>query len=377
MIETSVWTQQLHANNGRLTITLDCKATESSYELTLRGSSEVLFTADPLNPPDANLYSLYPMIERDLTALGDSDISQLIFAEYKMYPLLTPEAEAVLLLRHIVNGEANARQRLVLSNIGLVIAIAQAYDTPYIPLVDLVQTGVIGLIRAIDEFSLSKAIRNHRLGKLSTYATWKIRRELQEFFAGQSHIMAVSREFSAFMGKVKDTITALAIDYIGEYVPIRIITLELLSNEVMYPIFTENDIQAEDLPKHQLLINKVEAALALLSRKSLDSPHFRGEADGPTIEDMIEIRTEPISDQVGRRELKSTLLRLINISRISKRDAQIIIMYYNLNGDTPDMSLEAIGRELGLTKAAMHVALKKSLSKLRHPKYTRVLRKYL
>src|SRR5262249_38836739 len=100
------------------------------------------------------------------------------------YPLLTP-AEEVALAKRIERGDAAAKERMINSNLRLVISIAKRYQGHGVPLGDLVQDGVIGLNRAVEKFDWRRGF------KFSTYATWWVRQACQRAISGQSATIRV------------------------------------------------------------------------------------------------------------------------------------------------------------------------------------------
>ena len=112
------------------------------------------------------------------------DSLQLFFAEIGRYPLLTA-AEEVALAKRVERGDPAAKERMINSNLRLVVSIAKRYPGHGVPLLDLVQDGVIGLNRAVEKFDWRKGY------KFSTYATWWIRQAVQRSVSGQSRTIRV------------------------------------------------------------------------------------------------------------------------------------------------------------------------------------------
>ena len=108
------------------------------------------------------------------TSSGTTDALTLFMTRAGRYPLLTA-AEEVALAKRIERGDAAAKERMINSNLRLVISIAKRYQGHDVPLLDLVQDGVIGLNRAAEKFDWRRGF------KFSTYATWWIRQACQRF----------------------------------------------------------------------------------------------------------------------------------------------------------------------------------------------------
>src|SRR5437773_3447578 len=122
----------------------------------------------------------------DLTAEAPltTDSLQLFLNEAGRYPLLTA-AEEVELAKRIERGDMAAKERMITSNLRLVVSIARRYQTQGITLGDLIQEGVIGLIRAAEKFDWRKGF------KFSTYATWWIRQAVQRGVANKSRTIRI------------------------------------------------------------------------------------------------------------------------------------------------------------------------------------------
>src|SRR2546421_10085685 len=112
------------------------------------------------------------------------DSLQLFLNEAGRYPLLTA-AEEVELAKRIERGDMAAKERMITSNLRLVVSIARRYQTQGITLGDLIQEGVIGLIRATEKFDWRKGF------KFSTYATWWIRQAVQRGVANKSRTIRI------------------------------------------------------------------------------------------------------------------------------------------------------------------------------------------
>ena len=115
---------------------------------------------------------------------GSADSLQLFLTEIGRYPLLTA-AEEIALAKRVERGDAAAKERMINSNLRLVVSIAKKYRGHGVPFSDLIQDGVIGLNRAVEKFDWRKGF------KFSTYATWWIRQAVQRSIAGQGRTIRV------------------------------------------------------------------------------------------------------------------------------------------------------------------------------------------
>src|SRR5688572_27874062 len=122
-------------------------------------------------------------VNHDL-AVATTDALQLFLNEAARWPLLTA-AEEVELAKRIERGDKEAKDRMINSNLRLVVSIAKKYQGHGLSLLDLIQEGIIGLIRAVDKFDWRKGF------KFSTYATWWIRQAVQRGVANKSRAIRV------------------------------------------------------------------------------------------------------------------------------------------------------------------------------------------
>ena len=117
-------------------------------------------------------------------AVATTDALQLFLNEAGRYPLLTAEEE-VELAKRIERGDKEAKERMINSNLRLVVSIAKRYQGHGLSLLDLIQEGIIGLIRAVEKFDWRKGF------KFSTYATWWIRQAVQRGVANKSRTIRI------------------------------------------------------------------------------------------------------------------------------------------------------------------------------------------
>ena len=131
--------------------------------------------------------------ETNELADATTDALQLFLSEAGRYPLLTP-AEEVALAKRIEQGDREAKQRMISSNLRLVVSIAKRYQGQQLPLLDLIQEGIFGLIRAVEKFDWRRGFR------FSTYATWWIRQAVQRGVAKHSRTIRLPADVVAPSG---------------------------------------------------------------------------------------------------------------------------------------------------------------------------------
>jgi RNA polymerase primary sigma factor len=254
-------------------------------------------------------------VNGDLVA-ATTDALQLFLNEAGRYKLLTAEEE-VALAKRIERGDKAAKDLMINSNLRLVVSIAKKYQGHGLSLLDLIQEGIIGLIRAVEKFDWRRGF------KFSTYATWWIRQAVQRGVANKSRTIRIPVHIVEREQKIARA------------------ERELVAKLERAP--TDAEIaKAAKLPVKQ--VREVRSAARAVT--SLDRPV--GEGDSATLGDLFAAEgTEPSEEvEVSLREeaLKKAL------SELEERQRQVIMLRYGLNGDRDPMSLEAIGRQLGLTR---------------------------
>jgi RNA polymerase primary sigma factor len=253
----------------------------------------------------------------DLTAEPplSTDSLQQFLNEAGRYPLLTA-AEEVELAKRIERGDMQAKERMITSNLRLVVSIARRYQTQGITLGDLIQEGVIGLIRATEKFDWRRGF------KFSTYATWWIRQAVQRGVANKSRTIRIPVHVVEREQKVART------------------ERELLAKHGQMP--TDEEIaKVSKLPLTQVreVRNAAKAVASTDAPIGSDGDSSLGDlfaAAGPTTEDEVDqtLRTDAV-----RRA----------VARLPERQRDVISLRFGLRGGEPT-SLEQIGKELGITR---------------------------
>src|SRR5438093_5013699 len=248
-------------------------------------------------------------------ASGSRDALTLLMQSAGRYPLLTA-AEEVALAKRIERGDREAKERMINSNLRLVISIAKRYQNRNLPLLDLFQEGVIGLNRAVEKFDWRRGY------KFSTYATWWIRQACQRAVSGQS-----------------DTIR------IPTHVHERRVKLGGASAR-LEPKLGREPTREELAAETGLSLRHVDEALDIAEAPvSLNRP-IGSEEDGefgdlfadPQALDPAEEATDSLRRQAVRRA----------VARLPERERGILELRFGFDGEPA--SLEEIGRQLGITR---------------------------
>src|SRR6266498_588188 len=244
--------------------------------------------------------------------------------------LLTP-AEERELARRKDEGDEAAKRRLIEANLRLVMSITRNYVNSGVPLLDLIQEGNLGLIRAVEKF-------DYKMGyKLSTYATWWIRQAVTRALADQGRTIRLPVHVADQVRRLMRARRQLAQKFNREP------TQEELAKESGFP-----------LKRVQELLDLVEDPV------SLETPVGDGESMyADLIEDIHSDRPdEETSQKLRRKELAEALLRL------NPRMQRVLALRFGLNGESPQ-TLEEVGAGLGITRERVRQLESRALRELR------------
>jgi len=258
-----------------------------------------------------------------------TDSLQLFLNEAGRYPLLTA-AEEVELAKLIERGDQQAKDRMINSNLRLVVSIAKRYQGHGLSLLDLIQEGVIGLIRAVEKFDWRRGY------KFSTYATWWIRQAVQRGVANKSRTIRIPvhiAEREQRIGRAER---------------------ELMAKLGRPPTDEEVAAAAKLSLKH---LREVRAAARAVT--SLDKP--LGEEGDASFGDLVPNDQQTIEEEVQVSLTEATLHRALD--RLPERESAILRYRYGLGSEEPK-SLEEIGRLLGLTRERVRQIESQALERL-------------
>ena len=263
-------------------------------------------------------------------ASATTDSLQLFLNEAGRYPLLTA-AQEVELAKAIERGDKQAKDMLINSNLRLVVSIAKKYQGHGLTLLDLIQEGIIGLIRAAEKFDWRKGF------KFSTYATWWIRQAVQRGVANKARVIRIPVHIVEREQKISRAERDL------------VATLERAP--------TDDEIaERSKLPVKQ--VREVRTAARAVA--SLDKPV--GEDDSATFGDLF-ASDEKSPDEQVEVELTERALHHA-VSELSEREQQILKLRYALDGNAEPKSLEEIGRILGITRERVRQLESEALRRL-------------
>ena len=262
-------------------------------------------------------------------AAATTDSLQLFLNEAGRYPLLTA-AEEVELAKRVESGDRQAKDRMINSNLRLVVSIAKRYQGHGLSLLDLIQEGVIGLIRAVEKFDWRRGY------KFSTYATWWIRQAVQRGVANKSRTIRIPvhiAEREQRIGRAER---------------------ELMAKHGRTPTDEEVAQSAKISLKHLREVR--EAARAVTS---LDKP--LGNDNDASIGDLVGAAEGGVEEELEVSLTEATLQRALE--GIPERERVVLRLRYGLAGQDPT-SLEEIGRRLGLTRERVRQIESRALERL-------------
>ena len=270
-----------------------------------------------------------PVLDEPHFAPASTDSLTLFMNAAGRYELLTA-ADEVALAKRIERGDAAAKELMINSNLRLVVSIAKRYQGRDLPLGDLIQEGVIGLNRAVEKFDWRRGF------KFSTYATWWIRQACQRAIANQSTTIRVPVHVNERRLKLSRAASQLQAK-LG-----RDATREELAEAAGLSLqHVDEALDAADAP------------VSLNASVGSDGDAELGDLfSDPTAADPAEDAAESLKRQTVQQAL----------ARLPERQRRIVELRYGFGGETT--SLEAIGKELGLTRERVRQLERDALDRL-------------
>ena len=268
-----------------------------------------------------------------------TDALQLFLNEIRKYPLLTA-AEEIDLAKRIERGDMEAKERMINSNLRLVVSIAKKYQGQDLSLLDLIQEGIFGLIRASEKFDWRKGY------KFSTYATFWIRQAIQRGVANKARTIRIPVHIGQRERKIARAERDLALK---------------LGRDA-----TDEEIAAAtELPPEQ--IEEVRSAARTIT--SLDRPV--GEEGEAALGDLLPSEDAAPEEEVSV-SLQNEALREA-VDQLPERERLVVKLRYGIDGEEPT-PLRETGRRLGLSpervrqleaEALTHLARRREVAALR------------
>ncbi len=289
------------------------------------------------------------VLEREIEALtrldagASTDPVRQYLREIGRFRLLTPEEEVDLAKKN-ENSDRRAKEKLTQANLRLVVSIAKKYVGRGLTLLDLIQEGNQGLIRAVEKYDWRKGF------KFSTYATWWIRQAITRAIADQARTIRIPVHMVETINKLFR------------------ISRKLMQELGREPAIEEIATEMEIAPDRVREIFKIAQEVTSIDAKV-------GDDEDSFLGDFIEDTTQPSPvDQASRELLKESLEEVF--ATLSDREAKVLRLRFGLNGNKP-MTLEEVGKEFGVTRERIRQIEAKALRKLKHPSRRKKLQDYL
>ena len=275
--------------------------------------------------------------------IGVDDPVRMYLKEIGKVPLLSPDEE-IELAKKIELGDEEAKKKLAESNLRLVVSIAKRYAGRGMQLLDLIQEGNLGLIKAVEKFDYRKGY------KFSTYATWWIRQAITRAIADQARTIRIPVHM---------------VETINRLVRIQRQLVQKLGREA-----TPEELAKElDMP-----VERVREIMKISQDPvSLETPI--GEEEDSHLGDFIQDNNVEVPADAATYTLLHEQLMDV-LSTLTEREQKVLRLRFGLDDGRP-RTLEEVGRQFNVTRERIRQIEAKALRKLRHPSRSKILKDYL
>lgn len=273
------------------------------------------------------------------------DATKSYLYSIKDIPLLTKEEEHELGKR-IMNGDEAAKEKMMESNLRLVVSIAKKYSSRSSePFIDLIQEGNLGLSKAVEKFDYSKGF------KFSTYATYWIEQAISKHVMERSRAIRIPAHLITLLSKMNKTSQEISQKYNREA------TDEEIASALNVPLK-----RVKELYKISKEVLSLDATIG-------------GDDEDATLGDIV-ADTEEMSviNEMEKTEAHNTIFEVLNT--LDEREKEVILMRYGFNSKQP-MTLEEIGEHFNLSKERIRQIEAKALRKLRNPIRSDKLKRFM
>lgn len=320
-------------------LTIECGADAQQLEEAMRiiRESDIEITDGQIK--SSELKNIENLLGSDI---GSDDPVKVFLKDIGRIPLLSADEETEL-ARCMSDGDEYARNKLTEANLRLVVAIAKRYLGRGMQLLDLIQEGNLGLMKAVEKFDYTKGFR------FSTYATWWIRQAITRAIADQARTIRIPVHMVETINKLSRTNRVL-VQKLG-----RDPSPEELAEEMKLPVDRVVEIQR---------ISQDPVSLEMPVGEEEDS-HL-----GDFLEDDKSKAPPDYAEAGMLREQIATVL-----STLTPREEMVIRLRYGLD-DAHPRTLEDVGKEFGVTRERIRQIEAKALRKLRHPNRSKRLRDF-
>ncbi len=312
---------------------------EENFEDAEDEAKEFAIEDDEVSEEDVNIQTLQG-------GLTDGDPIRMYLREIGTIPLLKADQE-IELARKIEQGGAEgavAKRQLVQANLRLVVSIAKRYAGRGMQLLDLIQEGNLGLIRAAEKFDYERGY------KFSTYATWWIRQAITRAIADQARTIRIPVHMVETINKIKKA------------------TRQLAQDKGRKP--TEEEIAAV----MEISVSKLREIIKMSAEPvSLETPV--GKEDDSKLGDFVEDTDAATpASSITQELLREDIIEVM--AGLAPRERDVLRLRFGLD-DGRQRTLEEVGQLFGVTRERIRQIEAKALRKLRHPNRSRKLREYL
>jgi RNA polymerase nonessential primary-like sigma factor len=259
------------------------------------------------------------------------DATQIYLSEIGFSPLLTAEEE-VYFSRLSLKGDEPSRKRMIESNLRLVVKIARRYNNRGLPLLDLIEEGNLGLIRAVEKFDPERGFR------FSTYATWWIRQTIERAIMNQTRTIRlpihVVKELNIYLRASRELIQKL-----------------------------DHEPTAEDIAQHlDRPVADVNKMLRLNERiASVDTP-FAGDSDKALLDVIADEKSSGPESDLQSEDMSNNIIYWLN--ELNTKQREVLARRFGLMGYEA-ATLEDVGSEIGLTRERVRQIQVEALKRLR------------
>ena len=282
-------------------------------------------------------------VETMLSEVNTDDPVKVFLKDIGRIPLLSADEETDL-AKLMSDGDPEAKKKLTEANLRLVVAIAKRYVGRGMQLLDLIQEGNLGLMKAVEKFDYTKGFR------FSTYATWWIRQAITRAIADQARTIRIPVHMVETINKLSRT-NRLLVQKLG-----RDPTPEEIAEEMGLPVERVMEIQR---------ISQDPVSLEMPVGEEEDS-HL-----GDFLEDE---KSKAPQDYAEAGMLREQLASVLNT--LTPREEMVIRLRYGLD-DAHPRTLEDVGKEFGVTRERIRQIEAKALRKLRHPNRAKKLKDFI
>ena len=327
---------------------------QAGIEIDVSDVLDLIGTADMDNPTLSEMQAIEDeglpadldepeALPEDVENAKLDDPVRMYLKEIGRIKLLTPEEEQEI-AKKMAEGDEDARKRMSEANLRLVVSIAKRYVGRGMQLLDLIQEGNLGLMKAVEKFDYTKGY------KFSTYATWWIRQSITRAIADQARTIRIPVHMVETINRVLRTSHSM-VQKLGR---------EPTTKEIADELHIEE--------------SKVEEVLKIAQEPvSLETPI--GEEEDSHLGDFIQDdeASQP-SEEASYTLLREQLEEVL--STLTPREEQVLRMRFGLTDGKPH-TLEEVGKEFNVTRERIRQIESKALRKLRHPSRSKKLRDFL